>query len=292
MNLIWLIGRKEDLEEPPISSKSFLPVACRMKPSCRMVSTFVGHSMNQLDQFPHLSSYVSSLKVIPAGKFRYGHLGIVTTMSSFRMGATPVTWALWKEYCNSTGFQLCDETNQSHLDNHPALVSWSDIMGQDGFTTWANEVSGLMFTLPTSAQFEYATRGGRNFLKYPWGDRFDRRLLWLPDLETGTTTGPVDRSDKIYRNDYGLTDMVGNVPQWCRDRVRTITTRSIDPVGSETSIDRDVRGGIVISKYKSSDFQCAWGGFAPIHIRFIPTGFRLVAPVSENHTSTLEGTRL
>jgi formylglycine-generating enzyme required for sulfatase activity len=248
--------------------------------------------MNQMDQFPHLSSYVSSLKVIPAGKFRYGHLGIVTTMSSFRIGATPVTWALWKEFCIATGFQLHDETNQSHLDNHPALVSWSDIMSNDGFTTWASEVSGVLLTLPTSAQFEYAARGGKNFLKYPWGDRFDRRLLWASDVETGKTTGAVDRLDKIYCNGYGLTDMVGNVPQWCRDRVRSITRRSIDPVGSETSSDRDFRGGIVIGKYKSSYFQCAWGGFAPIHIRWIPTGFRLVAPASEDHASDLDGTRL
>ena len=248
--------------------------------------------MSQLDQYPYLSSYVSCLKVIPAGKFRYSDHRIWTSMTSFKIGATPVTWALWKEYCSSTGFQLHDESNQSHLDNHPALVSWSDIMGKDRFTTWASEVSGVLLTLPTSAQFEYAARGGKDGLKYPWGDRFDRRLVWASDIETGKTTGAVDRLDRIYCNGYGLTDMVGNVPQWCRDRVRSITTRSIDPVGTEMGQDRTIRGGFVAGKYRSSYFQCAWGGFTPIHIRWLPTGFRLVAPANEVQPSNSDATKL
>jgi formylglycine-generating enzyme required for sulfatase activity len=249
--------------------------------------------MNQLDQFPHLSSYVSSLKVIPDGKFRYGQRGWSTQMSSFKMGATPVTWALWKEYCNSTGFQLHDETNQSHLDNHPALVSWLDIMGKAGFTTWASEVSGVLLSLPTSTQFEYAARGGQDGLKYPWGDRFDRRLVWWSaDIESAKTTGAVDRLDKIYCNGYGLTDMVGNVPQWCRDRVRTVTTRSIDPVGSETSPDRDIRGAMIVIPNKYTYFQCAFTEHAFIDVRWLNIGFRLAAPANEVHSSNFEATKL
>lgn len=246
--------------------------------------------MNQLDHFPYLSSYVSSMKVVPSGKFRYSKHQIWTKMTSFKIGVTPVTWALWKEFCNSTGFQLEDDRNQSHLDNHPALVSWVDIMGKGRFVSWASELAGFNLTLPTSAQFEYAARGGKDGQRYPWGDRFDRRLVWASDLEKGKTTGAVDRLDNIYCNGYGLTDMVGNVPQWCRDTVRMIVTRSTDPIGIERGLDRDVRGGWVIGTYKPSYFLCTWHGSHVIHDRWFPVGFRLIASTNEIQPSDIDAT--
>jgi formylglycine-generating enzyme required for sulfatase activity len=67
------------------------------------------------------------------------------TLSAFRMGATPVTVAIWKEYCAATGTSLPIAPEWGFLDDHPVVnVSWNDIMGMDGtggFCAWASDVA-------------------------------------------------------------------------------------------------------------------------------------------------------
>ena len=96
--------------------------------------------MKPLSKTPHLRSYVSTLRSIPGGKYRIGaspankNSGTQVTMSSFRMGATPVTWGMWKEFCQSfgdagRGIKLLDDPGWGYPDNHPVVnISWNDIM--------------------------------------------------------------------------------------------------------------------------------------------------------------------
>lgn len=89
--------------------------------------------------------------------------------------------------------------------------------GNGGYCAWASKITGIKLILPTEAQYEYACRGGKDGLEYPWGNTFDDRLLWCSELTDRIRSAPVDRTEHIYRNAYGLTDMVGNVQQWCLD---------------------------------------------------------------------------
>ena len=140
-------------------------------------------------------------------------------MSHFRMGATPVTWGIWKEYRQSCsvpgkGIKLPDDPGWGYPDDHPVVnVSWEDIMGLGGFCEWATKLAGFTLILPTEAQWEYAARGGTDGLDYPWGNQFDINRLWCDEH----MTAEVDRSERIHRNGYGLTDMAGNVLHWCAD---------------------------------------------------------------------------
>ena len=186
---------------------------------------------NRLTDYPALRAYVESLRPIPAGTFQMGS----TTgeadekprhsvrLSAFRMGAMPVTVAVWKEYCTSTGKTLPRAPRWGLLDDHPVVnVSWHDIMGSDGnggFCAWASDVAGFRLTLPTESQWEYAACGGDTGHEYPWGNVFDRSKLWCSVNDNGDAnmTAPVDRLTRIFRNAYGLTDIVGNVWQWCTD---------------------------------------------------------------------------
>jgi formylglycine-generating enzyme required for sulfatase activity len=187
------------------------------------------HFGKHLSRYPALKAYVQSLCPIPAGKFQMGCASGYAiekpvhnvTLSAFRIGQTPVTVAIWKEYCTATGTSLPISPEWGFLDDHPMVnVSWSDIMGIDGnggFCAWASNVAGFRLTLPTEAQYEYAARGGMYDQDFPWGNTFDDSKVWSSVNTERTSTAPVIRSSNIYRNAYGLTDMAGNVYQWCFD---------------------------------------------------------------------------
>ena len=205
-------------------------------------------------EFPHLSRYIMGMRVIPAGKFFMGsdtgnndekpiHEVI---LSYYVLGATPVTVAVWNEYCRANNLNMPNAPSWGWLDDHPIVnVSWYDIMGFDGkggFCAWASSVAAFQLRLPTEAQFEYASRGGKSGPVYPWGNTFDDSKLW----SSRSRTAPVVRSSNIYRNTYGLTDMSGNVWQWCSDLFGPYTSASKkDPTALSSSSDnmRCVRGG-------------------------------------------------
>ena len=197
---------------------------------------------------------------IPAGTFQMGSAtGYViekpvhgVTLSAFRMGATPVTVAIWKEYCAATGTPLPIAPEWGFLDDHPTVnVSWSDIMGMDGnggFSAWASDVAGFRLTLPTEAQFEYASLGGKPPASFPWGDVFDRSKLWCSDDEfaDAASTAPVNRSSRTFCNAYRLSDMSGNVWQWCSDVYAPYSKEATtDPhwLVATHRRERSVRGG-------------------------------------------------
>ena len=208
------------------------------------------------------------------------------SLSEYRMGATPVTVAVWKEYCEATRTKLPWAPSWGLADNHPIVnVSWYDIMGDDGlsnFCAWASEIAGESLTLPSEAQFEYASLGGIDGQKYPWGNSFDRSKCWCSTSnyhDAGHTT-PVDRTVHTYCNAYGLTDMTGNVWQWCSDFYGSYgSSLEVNPTGpsSSTNQHRCVRSESWIH-FKPSYFRCAnRHGFDPEDKRY-DLGFRLVAP--------------
>jgi formylglycine-generating enzyme required for sulfatase activity len=195
-----------------------------------------------LDECPALKAYLKTMCKLPAGSFIMGtNLSPSAspphkvTISEFQLGRTPVTVALWKEYALQTNggimpvepipvergryLEVSKNTFEGWLDeNHPIVnISWDDCQN---FLKWASKVSGITLTLPSEAQWEYACRGGRSGLKYPWGNNFDRTKLWCSDKSCGDClfTAPVNRDKYIDRNHpFGLVDMVGNVSEWCQD---------------------------------------------------------------------------
>jgi formylglycine-generating enzyme required for sulfatase activity len=223
--------------------------------------------LSSLSSYPALKAYLQELRDIPAGSFRYEFFhgqpqaAPIVDVPAFRMGSTPVTWAIWKEYCKAEGVSLPKEPDWGRLDNHPVLyVSYDDIVGTNGgggFCGWASRLAGFDVALPTDVQYEYASRGGRDGYDYPWGNEFDTSNLWCAARQTAA----VDRTDRIYRNGYGLTDMAGNGWEWC----------STDELLGMKS----ARGGGYLDHDKDS-FRCASKAFFSQDDRM--SGFRLAAP--------------
>lgn len=81
------------------------------------------------------------------------------------------------------------------------------------------------FRLPTEAEWEYASRGGREIIKYPWGGPYTRNRngCFLANFKPGRGnydddgypyTAPVN---SFLPNNFNLYNMAGNVAEWCRD---------------------------------------------------------------------------
>ncbi|WP_299535473.1 SUMF1/EgtB/PvdO family nonheme iron enzyme [Ulvibacterium sp.] len=116
---------------------------------------------------------------------------------------------------------------------HPVVnVTWFDAMA---FAEWLSKKTGIEFTLPTEAEWEYAARGD-DFRTYPWGNEIPdgTRANYADDtfntyfsgtgealvhfgIDDGhAITSPVGKFPKGM-SPVGALDMVGNVRQWVYD---------------------------------------------------------------------------
>jgi len=147
------------------------------------------------------------------------------------------------------------------LDDHPVVhVSWNDAVA---YCRWTGR------RLPTEAEWEYASRGGLESKRYPWGDGLLDPLgrwrcnIWQGDfpvrntLDDGfLTTAPVRSFEP---NGFGLWQTVGNVWEWCADwydpRAYDDAAKGaepLDPTGPGRGGARTMRGG----SYLCHDSYC------------------------------------
>ena len=249
-----------------------------------------GGSTDWRTRYPALSSYLSNFVTIPAGSFSMGMIDFeepvhTVTLSSFRMGVTPVTVAVWKEYAAATKVTLPLPPTWGFIDDHPVTkISYDLIAGADGnggFLKWIIETTGAQVRLPTEAQWEYAARGGKSDLIYPWGNSFDANLCWCSTpTNSPTMTASVFRSSRNYVNVYGLTDIVGNVRNWCYDISAPYSSEpQVNPTGAPgPSIFRALRGMSYRGTNAGMSFSVAFRDSTLITSGDVGFGFRLVIP--------------
>ena len=195
------------------------------------------------------------------------------TVSSFYMGETEVTQALWKAVMGS---------NPSYFkgDNLPVeQVSWNDIQG---FLKKLNQMTGQNFRLPTEAEWEYAARGGRkgNGYKYAGSNTIGNVAVYDENSYNKGSSSPEYGTHRVkskQANELGLYDMSGNVWEWCSDRYGNYSSSaSNNPKGPSSGSSRVLRGGGWLSN--------AWGcrvsdrRYSGPDSRYNILGFRLVLP--------------
>ncbi len=157
------------------------------------------------------------------------------TLSSFSIGETEVTQALWQAVMGSNPSYFSGDLNRP-----VEKVSWNDCQT---FITKLNEMTGKTFRLPTEAEWEYAARGGNlsQGYKYAGSNTIDD-VAWYTS-NSGSTTHPVGI---MAPNELGLYDMSGNVWEWCQDRYSSSyysSSPSTNPTGPATGSGRVFRGG-------------------------------------------------
>jgi len=153
------------------------------------------------------------------------------TLSSYAIGQTEVTQALWVAVMGSNPSRF-----SGRLENPVEGVTWNDCQE---FITQLNALTGKNFRLPTEAEWEFAARGGNKSQGYKYAGSNDiNEVAWYTD--NSTSTQPVATKKA---NELGLYDMSGNVWEWCQDYYGDYSSEpQTNPTGPETGTTRIRRG--------------------------------------------------
>ena len=170
------------------------------------------------------------------------------TLSSYYMGETEVTLALWQAVMGKSVTQIANENGWNTYgvgDNYPMYgVSWGDCQTFINKLNQllAGQLGGKRFALPTEAQWEYAARGGKKSRGYKYsGSNTLDNVAWYINTTDDNGTKPVGTKTP---NELGLYDMSGNVWEWCSDWYGSYSSSAqTDPTGPTSGSDRVFRGG-------------------------------------------------
>ncbi len=140
------------------------------------------------------------------------------TLNSFYIGQTEVTQELWKAVMDEFTF----DPNEFKNDKWP--VANVSHMSCDAFVYTLNKLTGMHFRLPTSAEWQFAARGGNKSKHYKYAGGNDiNEVAWY---EGNSGSKPHNVATKK-ANELGIYDMSGNVSEWCAEY--DDGTRSTDP---------------------------------------------------------------
>lgn len=152
-------------------------------------------------------------RAIPRHETRDGWAG------GYDLGAREVSVAQFVTYLNRAGQMDFPETAQirrrskRYIPRHGmqrqavAEVTPADA---EAYSRWRAAEVGQPIRLPTEREWEDAARGGVDGAPYPWG--------WGGDpagLAQFQANQPASRGGKFLANGFGLSDMAGNVAEWC-----------------------------------------------------------------------------
>ena len=172
---------------------------------------------------------------IPAGSFVMGSPKDEPSRSSnegpqhtvevggFYMGRYPVTQGQWKAVAGFPQVNQSLDPDPSHFkgENHPVeQVSWHDAVE---FCARLSEHTGREYRLPTEAEWEYACRAGTK-TPFHFGEMIKTDVAnysgnyTYADGPKGRRRGKTTPVDQFQvGNAFGLSDMHGNVWEWCLD---------------------------------------------------------------------------
>ena len=198
-----------------------------------------------------------------------------TTVSSFYIGMLEVTQSQWEKVMGTTIYQQRYKANPewpmrgTGADYPMYFISWEEAQE---FCQRLSFRTGKTYRLPTEAEWEYASRGGKKAegKKYS-GSNYVDGVAWYYD-NSNNSAHPCGTKQA---NAIGVYDMTGNVTEWCEDRYGKYLLYDTDnPKGASTGQYRVSRGG----SWADIDRFCRVSRRvgSPSYARLSKCGFRIV----------------
>jgi formylglycine-generating enzyme required for sulfatase activity len=201
-------------------------------------------------------------------------------LSAFRLAVLPVTNEDYAQYLDAASPGSEGDPEPPRFRDDPAFnaprqpvvgVSWPEAVA---YCAWLSVALDSRYRLPTEAEWEKAALGGRDGLRFPWGeacwDGSDGKFA----MEATWTVGSAPP------NGYGIVDIGFNIHEWCSDWYATDyyqSSPSRDPQGPPAGRRKASRGGAWRHMIKIA--RCSARSSIPPDYRYNDYGFRLALDV-------------
>lgn len=184
----------------------------------------------------------------------------------FYVAKTEVTAALYRAVMGrGAGLSESDPATGLSYDDCQAFVDSLNRLASAAHMLPA----GMVFSLPTEAQWEYVARGGNKSRGTCYaGSNNGDDVAWCDSVM-------IHNCGRKAANELGLYDMSGNAAEWCSDYYGPYTAdEQVNPQGPETGTTRVLRGGSAAEP--EADCRVTTRRFAKPDTRDPYTGMRLV----------------
>ena len=129
------------------------------------------------------------------------------TVDDFCIQKHETSFQEYKMFCEETGRILPVEPQWGWSDSYPIVnINWNDA---NDFCAWFSQITRQTYRLPTEAEYEYASKGGKKSLKYIYSGS-----NYAPNVAVFKTSTPSVICSKS-ENELGIYDLSGNVREWC-----------------------------------------------------------------------------